>query len=133
MVASLTLVPQFSNNAWSYQGTTSMNGSKSAILDYTATSQGEYYLRVNGDMYGTQPGYTIISMMLATEISLNAFGNLTYNGFGFNFGAGKIAFISDNTLVTTTLFNILAGKEQPDSGSFKWGDHLGSAIERQVQ
>ena len=33
----------------------------------------------------------------------------------------KIAFISDNTLVTTTLFNILAGKEQPDSGSFKWG------------
>lgn len=99
MVASLTLVPQFSNNAWSYQGTTSMNGSKSAILDYTATSQGEYYLRVYADMYGNQPGYTIISMMLATEISLNAFGNLTYNGFGFNFGAGKIAFISDESVM----------------------------------
>lgn len=50
-------------------------------------------------MYGNQSGYTIISMMLATEISLNAFGNLTYNGFGFNFGAGKIAFISDEAVL----------------------------------
>ena len=33
----------------------------------------------------------------------------------------KIAFISDNTLVTTTLFNILAGREEPDSGTVKWG------------
>ena len=33
----------------------------------------------------------------------------------------KIAFISDNTLVTTTLFNILSGKELPDSGTVKWG------------
>ena len=33
----------------------------------------------------------------------------------------KIAFISDNTLATTTLFNILAGKEEADSGKVKWG------------
>lgn len=33
----------------------------------------------------------------------------------------KIAFITDNSLATTMLFNILAGKEQPDSGSIKWG------------
>jgi ATPase subunit of ABC transporter with duplicated ATPase domains len=33
----------------------------------------------------------------------------------------KIAFITDNSLATTTLFNILAGKEKPDSGSIKWG------------
>ena len=33
----------------------------------------------------------------------------------------KIAFISDNTLVTTTLFNILAGREEADSGTIKWG------------
>ena len=33
----------------------------------------------------------------------------------------KIAFISDNTLVTTTLFNILAGREEADSGTVKWG------------
>ncbi len=33
----------------------------------------------------------------------------------------KIGFLSDNTLATTTLFNILAGKEEADSGKFKWG------------
>lgn len=33
----------------------------------------------------------------------------------------KIAFLSDNTLVTTTLFNILMGKEEADSGTIKWG------------
>ena len=33
----------------------------------------------------------------------------------------KIAFISENTLATTTLFNILAGNEEADSGTYKWG------------
>lgn len=33
----------------------------------------------------------------------------------------KIAFLSENSMVITTLFNILLGKEEPDSGSFKWG------------
>jgi len=33
----------------------------------------------------------------------------------------KIAILSENSLVITTLFNILSGKEQADSGTFKWG------------
>ncbi len=33
----------------------------------------------------------------------------------------KIAFISSNSLIPTTIFNILAGIEKPDSGTFKWG------------
>ena len=33
----------------------------------------------------------------------------------------KIAFLSSNTLNITMLFDILAGKETPDSGSVKWG------------
>ena len=33
----------------------------------------------------------------------------------------KVAFLSSNSQVTTTLFNILMGLEEPDSGSFKWG------------
>ncbi|MCL2177244.1 MAG: ATP-binding cassette domain-containing protein [Firmicutes bacterium] len=33
----------------------------------------------------------------------------------------KIAFLSDNTRVITTLFNILMGEEKADSGTFKWG------------
>ncbi|MBO7187589.1 MAG: ATP-binding cassette domain-containing protein [Clostridia bacterium] len=33
----------------------------------------------------------------------------------------KIGFVSDNSKATTMLFDILAGKEEPDSGSYKWG------------
>ena len=33
----------------------------------------------------------------------------------------KIAFIGDNDLVKTTLFDILAGELEPDSGSYEWG------------
>lgn len=33
----------------------------------------------------------------------------------------KIVFLSSNSLVLTTLFNILAGKEEADSGSFRFG------------
>lgn len=33
----------------------------------------------------------------------------------------KICFLCENTHVTTTLFNILMGLVEPDSGTFKWG------------
>src|SRR5208337_1048040 len=33
----------------------------------------------------------------------------------------KIAFAGDNALAKTTLFQILAGELEPDSGSFRWG------------
>lgn len=33
----------------------------------------------------------------------------------------KIAFVGSDTIATTTLFKILAGEMEPDSGSFKWG------------
>ena len=33
----------------------------------------------------------------------------------------KIVFLSSNSLVLTTLFNILTGKEQADSGEIRWG------------
>jgi ATPase subunit of ABC transporter with duplicated ATPase domains len=33
----------------------------------------------------------------------------------------KIAFVGPNTLATTMLFKILAGEEEPDEGSYKWG------------
>lgn len=33
----------------------------------------------------------------------------------------KIAFLSDNSLALTTLFNIISGKEQADSGTINWG------------
>lgn len=98
-VAAGAISTSFSNGQFSYQGTSALNGSKAAILDYTAPSQGEYYIRINGTMSGSAGGYTELLCMLACEVSLNAFGNLTYNGFGFNFGAGKVAFIGNDSIV----------------------------------
>lgn len=98
-VAMGSISTPFSNGQFNYQGTTAFNGSKAAIIDYTAPSQGEYSIRINGTMTGTVGGYTELFCMLAAEVSLNAFGNLTYNGFGFNFGAGKVAFIGSDSIV----------------------------------
>jgi len=47
--------------------------------------------------------------------------NLTVNG------GDKIAFVGPNSLAKTTLFQILAGEMQPDSGTFRWGVTISSA------
>jgi len=39
----------------------------------------------------------------------------------------KIAFVGSNSLAKTTLFQILAGEIEPDSGSFRWGVTITSA------
>ncbi len=39
----------------------------------------------------------------------------------------KIAFVGGNVLARTTLFQILAGELEPDSGSFRWGITITSA------
>ena len=33
----------------------------------------------------------------------------------------KIAFVGGNELAKTTLFKIISGEMEPDSGSYKWG------------
>ena len=52
--------------------------------------------------------------------------NLTVDGLFKNLSftvrkGDKIAFLSENTQVITTLFNILEGKVEPTSGTYKWG------------
>ncbi len=45
-----------------------------------------------------------------------------FKNLSFNVEKGqKIVFLSSNSLVLTTLFNILAGKEQADGGNVMWG------------
>jgi len=49
-------------------------------------------------------------------------GEKVLNNISFTVNGGdKIAFIGQNSLAKTTLFQILAGEIQPDSGSFSWG------------
>jgi len=44
------------------------------------------------------------------------------NNVSFTLAKGdKIAFASENEIATTTLFKILSGEMEPDSGSYKWG------------
>ena len=33
----------------------------------------------------------------------------------------RVAFVGGNELAKTTLFKILTGEMEPDSGSYKWG------------
>ena len=42
-------------------------------------------------------------------------------------GGDKIAFVGDNSLAKTALFQILAGELEPDSGSFRWGQTVTTA------
>ncbi len=55
--------------------------------------------------------------------------NLTKKGYFENVSFvlnkdDKIGFLSDKSTTTTMLFKILAGEEEPDSGSFKWGSTI---------
>ena len=49
-------------------------------------------------------------------------GVTVLNDFTLTVNKGdKIAFVGGNSLAKTTLFQILAGELEPDSGSFRWG------------
>jgi len=49
-------------------------------------------------------------------------GEKVLNNVSFNVNCGnKIAFMGGNSLAKTTLFQILAGEMEPDSGTFHWG------------
>jgi ATPase subunit of ABC transporter with duplicated ATPase domains len=49
-------------------------------------------------------------------------GETVLNNVSFTVSKGdKIAFVGENEIAQTTLFKILTGEMEPDSGSFKWG------------
>ncbi len=52
-------------------------------------------------------------------------GEMVLNNFNMVVNSGdKIAFVGDNSLAKSTLFQILAGEMEPDSGSFRWGQTI---------
>lgn len=55
-------------------------------------------------------------------ISKTIDGVQVLRGVSFTVGKGdKIAFVGENEIANTTLFQILMGELEPDEGSFKWG------------
>lgn len=72
--------------------------------------------------------YPFIGFKQAREVGNDIFivDNLTKKGLFENLSftvrkGDKIAFLAENSMIITTLFNILLGKEEADSGSYKWG------------
>ena len=106
---------------WSYQNKynpsvrwpVAMNGDKVAILSYTAESDIDIKIKLRYKVRGLTPDSSntntgsiqllsntaTINAMTSYQISVDAFGKLTYNGFGFNFGGGKTAFIGGDQMI----------------------------------
>ena len=94
-----------------------------------ATSRKKELEKINvEDLKPSNRRYPYIDFKFEQDIGNDVLfvNNLTKKGLfenlSFTVNKGdKIAFLCDNSLVTTTLFNILMGKEEADSGSIKWG------------
>lgn len=72
--------------------------------------------------------YPFIGFKQAREVGNDILivDNLTKKGLFENLSftvrkGDKIAFLAENSMIITTLFNILLGNEEADSGSYKWG------------
>ncbi|MCX7615511.1 MAG: ATP-binding cassette domain-containing protein, partial [Clostridiales bacterium] len=66
-----------------------------------------------------EPGKEILTV---EQISKTVNGVEVLKNLSFKVNKGdKIAFVGENETAITTLFEILAGKLEPDSGSYKWG------------
>ncbi|KNF08318.1 ABC transporter ATP-binding protein [Gottschalkia purinilytica] len=61
-------------------------------------------------------------ILMVENLSKTIDGEKILNNISFTVGKDdKIAFVGENELANTTLFKILTGEMEPDSGSFKWG------------
>lgn len=61
-------------------------------------------------------------ILMVDGISKTINGELVLNNVSFIVSKGdKIAFVGENEIAKTTLFKILSGEMEPDSGSYKWG------------
>lgn len=70
-----------------------------------------------------RPNREIGNEVLTVEnLSKTVDGEKLLDNISFTIGReDKVAFVGPNTLATTMLFKILAGEEEPDSGTYKWG------------
>ena len=70
-----------------------------------------------------RPNREIGNEVLTVEnLSKTVDGEKLLDNISFTIGReDKVAFVGPNTLATTMLFKILAGEEEPDEGSYKWG------------
>ncbi len=111
-------IARFSANASkAKQATSRKNMLDKLSLEEIKPSSRQYpRIRFN---YQKIPGRDVLTVEGLTK-SID--GNLSFKNFRLEVVQGeKIAFIAKDPLIISTLFEILAGKAEPDSGSVKWG------------
>ena len=111
-------VARFSANASKAKQATSRKNilDKLSLEDIKPSSRQYPRIRFN---YVKIPGKDVLHIK---DLSASVDGNLLIDKLSLDIYQGqKIAFIAKDPLIVTTLFQILAGELEPDSGDFKWG------------
>ncbi len=113
-----TFIARFSANASKAKQATSRKNilDKLTLEDIKPSTRQYPRIRFN---YVKIPGKDVLHVK---ELTKSVDGNTLFKNFNFEVHQGeKIAFIAKDPLIITTLFQILAGELQPDSGVFDWG------------
>jgi len=114
----MAFIQRFSANASkSKQATSRKKQLEKLTLDDIRPSSRKYpYIAFKPDR---EAGAQLLSV---EALSLSAEGEPILNNISFTVLKGdKIAFIGQNGMAKTTLFQVLMGELTPDSGEFKWG------------
>ncbi len=92
---------------------------KITVEEMPASSRKYPYIEFNMDR---EPGKDILQV---SGISKTVDGVQLLNNVSFTLGrTDKVSFIGESEQAITMLFKILAGQEQPDEGSIKWGSTI---------
>ncbi len=111
-------IARFSANASKAKQATSRKNmlDKLSLEDIKPSSRQYPRIRFN---YQKMPGRDVLHIK---ELNKSVDGVQLIKNFSLEMQKGdKVGFISRDPLLVTTLFQILAGEIQPDSGSFDWG------------
>lgn len=113
-----SFIARFSANASKAKQATSRKNilDKLTLEDIKPSSRQYPRIRFN---YVKIPGKDVLTVK---NLSKSIDGNLLINNFSMDVYQGqKIAFLAKDPLILTTLFQILAGELEPDSGDVRWG------------
>lgn len=111
-------IARFSANASKAKQATSRKNmlDKLSLEDIKPSSRQYPRIRFN---YVKIPGKDVLNIK---DLTKSIDGNLMFKNFNTEIYQGeKIALIAKDPLIITTLFQILAGELEPDSGSYSWG------------
>lgn len=113
-----SFIARFSANASKAKQATSRKNilDKLSLEDIKPSSRQYPRIRFN---YIKIPGKDVLTVK---DLTKSVDGNLLFKNFSMDLTQGqKVAFLAKDPLIITTLFQILTGELEPDSGEFRWG------------